>query len=163
MRKSLFALPVLMLLPTAVFASPNVGGCGLGSKLFAGQAGIAPQVLAVTTNGTVSGNQTFGITTGTSGCTQDGVVTSNWKTAMFIDANTTKLARDMSVGEGESLDSLAGLLGMDAAEKQVFFRTTKENFGQIYPTSDTSSMQVMHSLKQVLSESPELSKFANAI
>ena len=51
-------------------------GCGLGTMLFDGQQGIAPQVLAVTTNGT-SGNQTFGITSGTLGCTQDGVVKSS--------------------------------------------------------------------------------------
>jgi hypothetical protein len=46
----------------------NSTGCGLGTIIFEGQKGIAPQVLAVTTNGT-SGNQTFGITSGTLGCT----------------------------------------------------------------------------------------------
>lgn len=162
MRKSIIALSLVLCAPVVASAAPNVGGCGLGSKLFAGQGGIAPQVLAVTTNGT-SGNQTFGITTGTSGCTQDGVVTSNWKTAMFIDANSNKLARDMSVGEGESLESLAGLLGMSEAEKRVFFRTTKDNFAQIYPTADTSSLHVLHSLKVVLEQTPELSHFASEI
>lgn len=162
MRKLVIALSTVALLPTIALAGPSVGGCGLGSKLFAGQAGIAPQVMAVTTNGTV-GNQTFGISTGTLGCSQDGVVQTNWKTAMFIDSNTTKLARDMSVGEGEALESLASLMGMEQSEKELFFRTTKDNFAEIFPAADTSSQEVMVSLRQVLSDTPELSKFASAI
>lgn len=74
MKSKLIALAVAVVAPTLVHAD-NVGGCGWGSKLFDGQQGVAPQVLAVTTNGT-SGNQTFGITSGTSGCSQDGVVKS---------------------------------------------------------------------------------------
>ena len=102
MRKILIAF-VISAVPAFAFAQQNnIGTCGWGAKLFDGQSGIAPQVLAYTTNGT-SGNQTFAITTGTSGCTQDGVVRSTWKTAMFIDGNKDRLARDMSIGNGETL------------------------------------------------------------
>ena len=73
--KKLCLVAVLAALP-AVAMADNVGQCGWGSKLMAGQSGVVPQVAAVTTNGTF-GNQTFGITTGTSGCTQDGTVSSN--------------------------------------------------------------------------------------
>ena len=96
MKKILLA--ALVSLPVTAFAAANnVGSCGLGSKVFEGQKGIAPQVLAVTTNGTF-GNQTFGITSGTLGCTQDGVVSSNWKTALFIDGNKAQLARGSRPG-----------------------------------------------------------------
>ena len=51
MKKILLALAVS--LPVTAFAAANnVGSCGLGSKVFEGQKGVAPQVLAVTTNGT---------------------------------------------------------------------------------------------------------------
>ena len=162
MSKLALAISSVIMLPTMAFATPSVGGCGLGSKLFAGQAGIAPQIFAVTTNG-VSGNQTFGISTGTLGCSQDGIVQTNWKTAMFIDANTTKLARDMSVGQGETLESLASLLGVEEAKKGMFFKTSQENFGKIYPSADTSSIQVINSLRAVLLETPELAQYASAI
>ena len=57
MKKLLF--PLVVFLPVTAFAAANnVGSCGLGSKVFEGQKGVAPQVLAVTTNGTF-GNQTF--------------------------------------------------------------------------------------------------------
>src|SRR5881392_1024005 len=107
MKKLLAAVAVAAVFPASVMAAGenNIGSCGWGAKLFDGQSGIAPQVLGATTNGTF-GNQTFGITFGTSGCTQDGAVKSSWKTALFIDGNKEQLARDMSVGSGETLDSL---------------------------------------------------------
>jgi len=152
----------LALIPSTSFALDNVGGCGWGSKLMAGNQGIAPQVLAVTTNGTF-GNQTFGITSGTSGCTQNGVVSSNWKTAMFIDSNMNKLARDMSVGQGEALDSLASLIGVSNSDKEVFSNTVKNNFGEIFSSSDITSEQVAANLKAVLASSNSLSSYADRV
>jgi Protein of unknown function (DUF3015) len=140
----------------------NVGSCGWGSKVFDGQSGVFPQVLATTTNGT-SGNQTFGITFGTSGCTQDGMVKSNYKTAMFIDGNKDKLAQDMSKGNGETLVSLAKLIGVSESDKAAFFRTTKENFAQIYTAETATADQVAANLKQVLAANGSLAQYAAAI
>ena len=141
MVKKIIIASLVVLAPMIANAeSDNVGRCGWGSKLMDGQSGIAPQVLAVTTNGT-SGNQTFGITSGTSGCTQDGVVRSSWKTAMFIDNNVNKLAKDMSVGSGESLDSLANLLAMSNEDKALFFQVSKENFNTIFSSARVSSRE----------------------
>ena len=153
---------VLVVLAPAIAMADNIGTCGWGSKLMEGNSGIAPQVLAVTTNGT-SGNQTFGITSGTSGCTQDGVVHSTWKTAMFVDGNMNKLARDMSVGHGETLDSLANLLGMDAAHKALFSQTAKANFAEIFPSDSVRSEQVLASLKTVLERDASLASYSLAL
>ena len=163
MKRKVLALAVVGLFPLAAGAQqPSVGGCGLGSKLFDGQRGIAPQVLAVTTNGTF-GNQTFGISSGTLGCNQDGVVRSSWKTAMFIDGNKEKLARDMSVGEGETLDSLAQLMGVEEEHRPSFYAATKENFERIFSAADATSAEIAASLKQVLAEHEQLSIYSAAI
>lgn len=151
-----------MTIPASAFASQNIGQCGWGSKLMEGNEGIAPQVLAVTTNGT-SGNQTFGITSGTSGCTQDGVVRSSWKTAMFVDGNMNKLARDMAVGEGESLDSLANLLGMDAAAKGEFAQVAKSRFSEIFVSDEVTSQEVVASLKRVLTSEGSLAQYGELL
>ena len=140
----------------------NVGSCGWGTKLFDGQSGIAPQVLAVTTNGT-SGNQTFGITSGTSGCTQNGAVTSNWKTAMFIDGNKSKLARDMAVGQGETLASLAELIGVQSEDRGTFYQVTQQNFTKIFPSEAVSSEDVRASLREVVSENNKLTQYSRNI
>jgi Protein of unknown function (DUF3015) len=163
LNKKLMVVALAGMLPVAAMAAQdNIGSCGWGAKLFDGQRGIAPQVLAVTTNGT-SGNQTFGITSGTSGCTQDGVVKSSWKTAMFIDGNKDKLARDMSTGSGESLESLAKLIGVKDQDKTAFFRVTKENFARIFASENPTTDQVVASLKQVLSADGQLAQYAQAI
>src|SRR5882672_345138 len=161
MRKILIAV-VLSAVPAFAFAQQNnIGTCGWGAKLFDGQSGIAPQVLAVTTNGT-SGNQTFAITTGTSGCTQDGVVKSTWKTAMFIDGNKDRLARDMSIGNGETLDSLAHLIGVREEDRATFNRVVQANVSLIFPSGSTTGDSVV-ALKQVLRSDRELSQYAASI
>src|SRR5512138_3052396 len=160
MKKLLAVASVAALFPAVAMAQANnIGSCGWGSKLFDGQSGIAPQVLGATTNGT-SGNQTFAITSGTSGCTQDGAVSSNWKTAMFIDGNKEKLAQDMSKGSGESLQSLALLMGVKDADKAAFYRTTKENFAQIFSSDNVSAEQIAAGLKQVLAADSSLAQYA---
>jgi hypothetical protein len=160
--KRLLALAVLVLAPAVSHAADNVGTCGWGSKLMEGNKGIAPQVLAVTTNGT-SGNQTFGISSGTSGCTQDGVVRSNWKTAMFVDANKSKLALDSSRGEGESLEALASLIGIEKADRGAFFSLAKTSLTGIFSDSTASTEQVMNGLRLAFSSSPLLSKYSSQI
>jgi hypothetical protein len=162
MKKFLIAV-VLCVSPAFAFAqaSDNIGGCGWGAKLFDGQSGIFAQSLAVTTNGT-SGNQTFGITSGTSGCTKDGVVKSNWKTAMFIDGNKDRLARDMSVGSGETLDSLALLIGVREGDRAAFNRAVQANVSLIFPAGSTTDQTVL-ALKAVLGSDRELAQYAASI
>lgn len=163
MKKLVTAVSVLALFPVAAMAAGenNIGACGWGSKLFEGQSGIAPQVLAVTTNGT-SGNQTFAITSGTSGCTQDGAVSSNWRTAMFIDGNKQKLARDMSVGSGEALDSLAHLIGVDSQDRAAFNRVAKDNLERIFPSDEVATQQVVVALREVMAADARLARYTAA-
>ena len=64
----------------SALGNPDNGpGCGLGKLAwsdYGGQKQIAPQVFMATTNGTF-GSQTFGISSGTSGCTNDGLIMKN--------------------------------------------------------------------------------------
>lgn len=168
MNKEFLVAVFAATISTAALAAPpsstnvnNVGSCGWGSKVFEGQRGVAPQSLAATTNGL--GSQTFGITSGTSGCTQDGMVTSNWKTALFIDGNKEKLARDMSMGGGETLDSLAQLIGVQDQHKPSFFRLAKHEFGTIFASDSASTEQVMAGLKRALANDAELSRYSTSI
>jgi hypothetical protein len=161
-NKSIATCLLAAVLPTAAFAADNVGTCGWGSKLFEGQSGTMPQVFAVTTNGS-TGNQTFGISSGTSGCTQDGTVTSNWKTALFIENNKEKLARDMSTGGGETLASLAHLLGVQPEDQAAFTRLTKNNVARIFPSDRVATEQVIVALRDALTSDAALSRYQTAL
>ncbi len=159
MKKIIAVASLVIALPTAAFAGQNNVGCGAGSIVFKGQSGLFPQVLAATTNGT-SGNQTFGISSGTLGCSKDGTVSS---TAMFIDNNKEKLARDMSVGSGETLASLSHLMGVEAKDQAAFNRLTKENMARIFSTDNVATEQVVVALREVLAADAQLSRYQTAL
>ena len=160
MMRTLVALALVVALPLAASAQQNnIGSCGWGTKLFDGDSGLAPQVLGATTNGT-SGNQTFGITSNTSGCTRNGAVKSTWKATAFVDQNMSKLALDMSRGQGESLDSLAALLGVSASDKALFDSTLQNHVAQIFSSPSVDSQSVSSSLRDVLASDVTLAVYA---
>lgn len=160
MKKVLVAA-VLAGLSSFSFADPDVG-CGVGSIIWAGQAGVVPKVLAATTNQVLFGNQTFGISSGTLGCQQNGVVSSRVRLSMYTGSNIEKLARDMSVGQGESLNVLADLMGVKAQDKAAFFQTSRDNFGTIFAPQNQTAGQVLDSLQAVMAQDPQLAGYVKA-
>lgn len=163
MKNKLIIASLLAVAPMGMaVAAPNNVGCGVGTIIFEGQSGVAPQVLAVTTNGTL-GNQTFGITSGTLGCAKDGVVANPVKVSMFIDNNLEKLAYDMAVGKGETLESLANLIGVDSAHKDAFFAATQARFGEIVASERATTQDVITGLNRVLAENAELAQYARLV
>ena len=134
-------------------------GCGLGTQLWEGQSGLAPRVLGATTNGT-SGNQTFGITSGTLGCSSEGVITASARTSMFASANIDRLAREMAMGDGESLDTLAHLIGVDDADKPAFKSLAQSHFGEIFADDATTAGDMLAALERLMAEDARLAKYA---
>ncbi|MHB1586498.1 MAG: DUF3015 family protein [Acidiferrobacteraceae bacterium] len=160
MRK-MFAVATMLAAPLAFAANNNVG-CGVGTIIFNGQRGVAPQVLAATTNGTF-GNQTFGISSGTLGCSRDGVVANPVRVSMFVGANMDRLARNMSVGHGQSLNALADLIGIKSDQKVAFFRLTQQHFAEIVPTSNITAKQMITNLSAVMSTTPKFAPYARNV
>lgn len=135
-------------------------GCGLGTTLWEGKSGLAPQVLAVTTNGTL-GNQTFGITTGTLGCNQNDTIASA-EIRQLAAANLDNLATDIARGEGETLASLASAMKVDAPDQALMFDTLKGNFSRIFPDDSVSSDEVLVSIHEVMGEDETLARYVEA-
>lgn len=142
----------------ALAAQDNVG-CGWGSMVFAGKTSTGEQVLAATTNGTF-GNQTFGITSGTAGCSQDGVVPSYAKLEMFTGSNMDRLAADMSTGQGEALATMASLWGVADSDKLAFYEAAHANFDKIFTSTEVTSEQVLENMKRVMAADARLAKYA---
>ncbi|MCX8521916.1 MAG: DUF3015 family protein [Rhodoferax sp.] len=150
MKKFLVSTMFLGIAGGAFAAGENNVGCGLGSAVVGGQSGVVPQVLAVTTNGSF-GNQTFGISSGTLGCSKDGTVPKSKMAVMFIEGNQDKLAADMSSGKGESLTGLAHVVGVSPAQQEAFNATLKQNYQAIVNRSDLSAADLQKNMKSVLS------------
>jgi hypothetical protein len=119
-------------------------GCGLGTILWGNKAdnSIMSQSLQATTNG-LFGNQTFGITSGTLGCEQPANVAASERLMEFAVANLDNLARDIARGEGESLETLAELLAVPAADRGEFYAGLQGNFSDIFTTGEESAANVL--------------------
>lgn len=157
MKKIIAATALAAALPLSAFAAPSDAGCGLGSVIFADQPDtLVSNVLAATTNAT-SGNQTFGMTTGTLNCNE-----KNSLLAMesFINNNLDTLAVDAARGEGETLDTLAAMWGMDEQDKARFAQTTKENYASIFASDSTTATEVLENLNQVISNDSQLAGYS---
>ena len=115
-----------------------------------------PKILAATTNGIFT-NQLLGITFGTLGCSGTGTVTAQAVT--FTNENAETLARDMAVGEGESLNVLAELLNIKSQDKARFFAVSKQNFSEIYSSENQNSLQVLASLQTVMAQDEVLKAY----
>ena len=157
--KKLIAMALLA--SSSLAMADQDAGCGLGTILFAGKSGVAPKVLAATTNGSY-GNQTFGITSGTLGCHSDGVVSSRARLSMFMSTNSERLARDMSVGHGESLNVLANLMGVKEQDKSLFFQTAQANFSTIFAADNQTAGQALAALQQVMAKDSVLAAYIAA-
>jgi len=101
------------------------------------------QVFAATTNGT-SGNQTFGITSGTLGCAKPAKFVSNERANEFVAENMDALALDISNGQGEALSTLATLLNI--SNPDTFASILQENFNSIYSSENVSSADVIDNI-----------------
>ena len=105
--------------------SYGMAGCGLGSMLMGPKGN---QVSASTTNST-SGTQSFGITSGTSNCAEDGVALREAESRSFAEANLPSLRQEMAQGGGEDLQVLASLMGCDQA---AFGQATRRSYDAIF-------------------------------
>ncbi len=141
------SLSAAFLLASANVYAIDSTGCGLGSMAWRGQSGIAPQVLAATTNGLFF-NQTFGITFGTSGCDPNGRVTGGTGRMVlaFMENNMEQYALDASAGRGETIDTLAGILNMDSAK---LGEISKQNFAYMFDNQNVDAVNVTLKLLEI--------------
>jgi hypothetical protein len=142
-------------------AHPDTGpGCGLGKLAWADyqhQRNIAPQVMMATTNGTF-GSQTFGISSGTSGCTNDGVIMGQYKANIFAAANYDTLAQEMAQGGGEHLTSLAELMGVPPERRPEFFAVAQVQYATLVQSGDRRPAAMIETLNQGMQAHPDLAK-----
>jgi Protein of unknown function (DUF3015) len=142
-------------------ANPDTGpGCGLGKLAWSdykGQKQILPQVLMATTNGTF-GSQTFGISTGTSGCTNDGTIMASEKANVFAALNFDNLSQEMAQGQGEHLSSLATLMGVPAEHQAAFFTMAQDKYTTLIKSGETTPVAMLKALNEAVAANPVLAK-----
>lgn len=140
--------------------TPDTGpGCGLGKLAFQNYPNAktkGAQVLMASLNGT--GANTFAISSGTSGCTDDGRWWAENKTTMFAELNSDALAQDMAQGGGEHLASFATLLGVPQDQHQAFFAMTQERYTALTNAGEVSAVAMIKAMNDAISAHPALVK-----
>jgi len=119
---------------------------------------IAPQVMMATTNATF-GSQTFGISSGTSGCSNDGVIMKN-KHINIASHAFDRLAEEMAQGNGEHLASLATLLGVPEEAQPAFFALVQERYQSVVGTDEATAVVLLKVLQTAMAERPELARLS---
>ena len=144
MKKLFVAIALLGFAGVAQAKSVGPAGCGLGNMLFGAGDGKVMQLLGATTNGS-SASQTFGITSGTSNCV-DGRGMA--KLDAFVEANQLALANDAARGQGETVISLAKILGCQ--DQSAVGTAMKSNFEAIFPSQNANARDVANSIRKSL-------------
>ena len=145
MKKLFVSIAAVAALSSAAFAGVNSQtGCGLGAVIIKDDSTAIMLALQATTNGT-SGNQTFGITSGTLGCKKTKLV-MNERAEEFVASNMDTLAKEIAVGHGESVDTLAELLAVE--DKALFASTLQANYNAIYTSQKVEMADVLDNISQ---------------
>ena len=143
MKKFIVSVAAVAALSSVAFAGVNSQtGCGLGSMIIKDDSSAVLLALQATTNGT-SANQTFGITSGTSGCKKTKFV-MNERAEEFVASNMDQLAKEIAMGHGESVDTLAELLAVE--DKEAFASALQANYNSIYSADNVEMAEVLDTI-----------------
>ena len=137
-------------------AAGGDGGCGWGQALFEGQSGMATHVLAGITNAS-TGNNTFGMTTGTNGCTTTG--TLGYGGQSVVSSIMDEFSEDVARGEGDAMDTVSVVYGVDAQDRDTFAKVMHENFTTLFPSEDVTADELMSSIEEIMKSDATLSKY----
>lgn len=126
---------------------------------FEGKSGLPVHLLATIVNGT-SGNATFGMTSGTNGCSTDGALTYNGSSLLSMNGVLEEVAHDVAMGEGEALTALSVSMGVEAQDREHFNAVLHNNFDSIFTSEDVTAAEVQANINAVLKADEALSKYS---
>lgn len=135
-----------VMLSTISFASADSStGCGLGSMIWHKNS-IVSALFRATTNHSFS-SQLFGITTGTSGCSQHSIVKREMYPVYYAEANLPELRHEMAYGQGEYLVTFSEVLGCDAKAQAAFMKWAQNSYPVMFNSAHTTSAELLKNLK----------------
>ena len=156
MKKIIAGLVLISASSVANAGAAGGSGCGWGQALFDGQSGTATHVLAGITNAS-TGNNTFGMTTGTNGCTTNGTLSYGGQSVVSSIMN--EFSEDVARGEGDALDTVAIVYGVEANDRDTFAKVMHENFTTLFPSEDVTAEEMMASIEDLMKSDATLSKY----
>jgi len=146
---------------SSVFAvAPGGPDCGWGNMLFEGQSGLPAHISATLVDGT-SGNATFGMTSGTNGCSTDGVLTYGGTPLFGLNHLLDEFSQDVAIGEGEALTAVTINAGIAKEDRTAFKALLNENFDQLFPTADVNAEQVYNNIIELMKADENFAQYVS--
>jgi hypothetical protein len=141
---------------TAMAAWGDGPGCGWGKMLFPTE----PKSVLMQHFGSTSNlpSQPFGISSGTSGCTNNGMIVKDERATVFANLNFENLSQEMAQGHGEHLAALAALLSVPPDRQAAFFSLVQANYLELMQAGDTTPHAMLSALYNAMAEHPLLAE-----
>jgi hypothetical protein len=124
-------------------------GCGFGSMALGEETGLLSHIAATFLNA-ISGNQTFGISSGTLNCEQAAGMVSVREVEVFVADNMDHIITEAAVGEGAYLSALADLLQVKEGDRARFYTSMQVNFDRIFTGPDARAEDVTQSIVKMI-------------
>lgn len=158
MKRALIIVALMGASSIAMAEAPGGPNCGWGNMLMDGQSGLGSHVVASLTNGT-SGNATFGMTTGTNGCSANGKLTYGGKS--LIAAVMDEFSEDVARGDGEALSAVAVAMGVNEADRPLFKQLMHDNFASLFSSADVTAEQVSDRVIALMRANDQLAHYVS--
>lgn len=158
MKRVITVIALCLGAPAAFADAAGGNNCGWGQLLFEGQSGVAAHVLAITTNGS-TGNNTFGVTSGTNGCSGSGTISYGGKEMVNVAPMMDEFSEDMAQGDGEVITAVAVSLGIAPEDRTLFKQRMRDNFDAIFPSQDVTLEQVLAAMWVVMENDEVLRQY----
>ncbi len=158
MKKAIVISMIVGFLPGWAAAKGNfpMAGCGLGYIAFGHQENSKLyQILGATVNDIVS-PKTSAITSGTSGCTEDGAVKLFAQAEVYTVANFDSLRQEMATGNGDYVNTFASLIGATDSAKPALLKMFQADYAYFFPSANTTPTEMLERVSQRLEQHPEL-------
>jgi hypothetical protein len=143
----LILIAIVALLPALSNADSSMG-CGLGTMIWKKNS-IVSALFRATTNHSFS-SQLFGITTGTSGCSQHSIVKREMYPVYFAEANLPELRYEMAQGQGEYVATFAEVLGCSNSVQAEFTNWARGSYSKLFSNPNATSQDFLKGLGKEL-------------
>ncbi len=151
MKNIVAILGLLMTAASTESFAAGDAGCGAGSMIISKNSkGL--QLFALTTNHSFL-SQPLAITSGTSNCSSSGIVVNEKEIQYYVEVNQSEITRQMSMGKGEKIETLASMYGCQTdSSKQNFIDVSRTQFGKIQTHHALKPDEFLKNLNQVIDE-----------
>ncbi len=159
-KLSIIGASVFLAMSVTAQAAETGAGCGLGAEVMDGKSGKGSNVAAAILNN-IAIPATFFMTTGDGmmGCDPTQTVEKEQAKEIFVASNMDQLSSEVARGDGEYLNVLATLMGVEDQDMSSFRKLAQQNYDALF-TTDTDAKGVIASMQLAMLSDSTLAKYA---